>query len=266
MNNLNITLVIVYHYTRCGSTAVADIMDRVPGVANLGEIFNPDNEWAKILGREDVCTGDGSKNSIEIIASLINSAIGAFCKNSNYIFIEVTEWDVYRKVFDSTVENMLSDLRVKLNASIKFVHLVRENVFRRYLSTKFATFNNVYHVKSENFEFKPIEIDVDDMLENIHWYLKLYHVHDEQFSSIFVNDYIRLTYENDIEKNPIVAVRKLLNFAGVPISKLESSTPDFIIPTSRFKKILSANLTSYIKNYPEVVLALNNEGFGWMSV
>lgn len=258
------SIVLIFHYTRCGSTVVSDILDRLSSVTHFGELLNPNNGWPRRLNRLDFNAGDGAMNSPSDVAMLLRSGIGVRRGDSveRRVFFELTTWDFHRKVITGQISDFCHAASLFFNDGFLVIQLIRKNAFRRFLSSELAEMSGVYHSTSSMVERRKICIDTEKMIRNIKVHQYLYQEHSEQFGRIWGSRFMSMSYELDIETDPVRGARRMMEFSGA-ITNEEDLALKGISP--RLQRVSSGGLDSLIDNIDEVKLALEDNGFGWMA-
>jgi len=238
--------VVVLHTGRCGSTVISSMLAQDKQFRVFGEIFN-----AGV--REDRRM---NPNKLEFtLKGLKNMAVPR---------IPVVE---LKALSTQDLRDTEHDLPDFLNAAeqsgySKFILLCRENYLRQVLSFRTAIERQRYHYsKDEAVPKTSVTIGVEsiDAMSSRSSLVEHFRFLDEEYE--YIRDLLKdrnaleLTYENDVEKGPEVAVDKIFEFASVAPAKVQ--------PTL----VKSANQTiqDATENWDQVVEALRGTKYEWMT-
>lgn len=234
--------VCMFHVGRSGSTVLADMLARHPRVTWDGELFEPTNKkWQfgadpwRLLRRQLEITTD---------------RIYGF----EFKFLLHCQWT-------GTALPDVVDL-LKEEGFDHYIILRRRNSLRRIASSLVGRQTRVYHLKKERHaKLVSITIDVDKVFVDAVARPLLRCLEDEESGFAELSrlldgrKVLNLTYEEDIEADPMVAYRRLceyLNIDPVPASVRLARTNPF-------------PLRDVIMNYAEVDKALAGTPFAWMT-
>ena len=250
---------ITFHYMRCGSTALASTLAKHPDVAHAGELFNWASEWniqPHILPFSLEDSADLSpQQGRELIDNFLKIPAN---KDKKSVFLELTLWDITRKVIGFNVIDFTKFMEDTFGVPVYILHLYRKNLLKRFLSSEMAAKTGVYHSEIEVSDNPQIKIDIERLLVDIDSIKYHYQMNLHNFSQH--PRVLDLFYEDDIEIDVKNGAIKALDFVGLDVSSphvLEQLSPST-------KKIINANLQDVIKNFKELKDALGNKNPEWL--
>lgn len=143
----------------------------------------------------------------------------------------------------------------------RFIVLRRKNYLRKIVSSLIAKETGVWHIR-DNSDPKPVavRVDVNDLRLDRQSGPLLAHLEnfDENFKRLDTllsgKPVLKVSYEEDIERDPLVAYRKIVDFCG--LTRMS--------PVVRLKKTNPYPLCDLIVNYGEVREYLSDSNFAWM--
>ncbi len=143
----------------------------------------------------------------------------------------------------------------------KFIFLDRKNTLRIIVSNRIADQMGCWHVKSgENIENKKVSLPVSGKIYaglSLSELLPRYEIWREQISrSIKNSDILKLTYEDDLQEDPLIAVKKVCDYFDIYFSE------EFTIS---LKRVNAKLLKDTIENFTEVEIFLQDTDFQWMT-
>jgi len=243
--------IAMIHIGRCGSTVVAKLLAQHRQIFWANELYEPIfKQWE----RSNPGFTEPGVMPIPPIEYLISS-IGK-SKTKTYGF-EIKPY--HFRLINVSFEEYLNSIE-----QLGFEHFIlldRKNKLRKILSSIKAQKSGVYHLeKGSKPQFQKINIPIDNIQID----------HESKSLLSFIDDYIKdmdsignmleakkvlkLTYEEDIEEDPINAYGKICDFIGVkklqPIISLSKTTP---FPVK-----------DLVANYNEVANCLKLSSHGWM--
>jgi hypothetical protein len=254
-----INLVLMFHYGRCGSTVLSDLLGQQEKIFCLGEIFNY-NTWLEDYSLENEVKNsilnrrvDGGKLTIEDAIRLIDGLMGEVGKNENitHIVFEIKQYDFDRGALDFRLDELIRALMHGYN--LKIVLLERVNLFDRFLSERLASQTGVYHLTGETVNSSDARLYVEpgDLLgyiaANAIDYLK---------NRLIISNYdnLSLTYERDIFPNPCIGLYKVCNYLGVLVRGADV----------KYTRTTPKNRQNLILNYKDIQALLCDHNLNWM--
>ncbi len=146
-----------------------------------------------------------------------------------------------------------------------FVLLERKNYLRRFVSIKLARRTSQWHLQTdESPPLVRISLDIDDL--SLDWgpdtakrHL-IEHLQRMEQSTLKLKEHLKdrkllcLSYEDDIQKQPEIAYRRVCKFAGLDDQPVKV----------RFKKTNPFELVEVLTNFSDVERTLRRTPFEWM--
>lgn len=227
--------VCMWHTGRCGSSVVADLIQRDGRIEWAGEVLErPSIEWAGLSGEE---ARRRCRKAID------RQRYDAGRKPFGF---EMKLWH-YRRLQQSTLEarRLVTGLGFE-----RHIVLERRNYLRQRVSGRVAEESGRYHRKSgEKRAAVKVAIDLDTLTHFIE-------LCEEFYGTIraALSDHLYLTYEDDIELDPTAAYTKIMRYVDLE--------PDAV--TTELRKTTTRSLRNVIENYEEVADALSGTRHAWM--
>ena len=128
----------MYHYTRCGSTVLSNIISQSDEYTCYGEVYNPDNAFFWSDSKPTEINFNDLKNSVDSHYQGLESTP----------LIEITRYDLQRL----NCTNFFNEILPKLNEEfdLYILHLKRLNILQRIISSDMAEQTQIYHLKSDS--------------------------------------------------------------------------------------------------------------------
>jgi hypothetical protein len=182
------SIIILFHYTRCGSTVLSDILNNTSEITCFGEVYNPTNSFF----------GDTVTPTEILVEDLIHKFNLFFEYSDSIPLIEITRYDLIRL----NCINFFSDILIKINNNfdLKIIHLQRLNAMQRIISSEIAHQSNFYHL-TEDVKFNLHRINfvynIESLIQNFH-----FEINEMKRVKKLLNIYnvINLSYEYNILK------------------------------------------------------------------
>lgn len=253
------TLVMMFHYGRCGSTVLSDMLSQQDRILCLGEIYNFNLDYSDVDLLEPIAQMVSSNrfdhaaislnDAITFLESVITaSKIGA---EKDIVVFEVKQYDFDRRVFDFSLSEFLSGLEERFNLEV--ILLERINLFDRYLSERLSQKTGIYHLKPDQSCVAHQRLTVDTVDLSMYIFKE---AADYLRNRMFLVDFnpCCITYEHDISKNPYIAFYKICTLLGV----------DATHPQINFGLTTPKEKENIINNFNDVLDVLKKNGFAWM--
>ncbi len=151
--------------------------------------------------------------------------------------------------------------RLRAMGFSRFIVLRRKNYLRQAVSAGVGRADKRRHIqKGEKAKVVQIELDLEHtilssgtipLLQRFEEFDQLYDDFDRLLADM---DVLRLTYEDDIEQNPLVAYEKVCHFLGIPVEPASVS----------LRKTNPYPLSDILLNYEEVATLLRGTEYEWM--
>jgi LPS sulfotransferase NodH len=242
----------MFHIGRCGSTVVANLLSQHRNILWANELYEPIfKQWDRV--NPDFTQPDTMPvPPIEYLQQSLSKANGR-----NYGF-EIKPY--HFRLIGVLPEKYLEDIQY-----LDFLHFIlldRKNKLRKIISSLKAKKTGVYHLKTgseaqlEKIHIPINNIKIDHESKSLVNYIADY-CNDVECMETMLNtkkNYLSLTYEEDIEKNPLVAYSKICQFIGIKT----------IDPKISLAKTTPFPLKDLIENFDEVARCLESTPYKWM--
>lgn len=229
--------IAIIHAGRCGSTIMGEMLHRYEGVYFDGEIFN-DQRYVE----------EYQHYKYDPFALL--QYIGYSANVPRYVFAMKPFPNEEPRINDFGITELVEALQ-----SVGVTHYIltrRENHLKRKASSIIANATSIWHSREKVKRKVSIYIPYDEeMLQSFQEVDKQY---DQLEQAIPENQLLKLSYEEDIEKDPLIGHRKICDFIG-----LEFTDPGFVSErTNPFR------LEDNVINYKELKTTLKGSALEWM--
>jgi hypothetical protein len=245
-------LVAMFHFGRCGSTVIGNILNVHPQIKWDSEVF------------ERVRAGKIEEPDLSIgLISILKNRINKFHKDAyGFETKAFPEEHLRPNVLNMNISQYIDKL-IELGFTY-FIILKRNNYLRFLTSLYIGWKSETWHVKN-NSEFKKEKVTIepgnvrigDEYKPSLLQLLKdldTYYLQIEQELHERKIPFLKLIYEEDIEQNPEIAYNKICKFIKV------KEIPGKVI----IKKQNPGSLQELIENYDELKSYLNNSNYSWM--
>lgn len=244
-------LAATFHIGRSGSTVLGDLLNQHPHVHWLGEIY----EWPEFRDRP-AAPGPGSE-----LLRRLQSRLPAVTKPVAGIeakFYHLHDHGV-------ALHDFLDELRgaVAGTGRCRFIVLRRKNYLRKIVSSLAARQRGQWFARPGGpvpppvrLEINPDRVCIDGDAQPLLDYLRDWDAQFDQLEAALSGESaLSLTYEDDIEQDPLVAYRKVCRYLG-----LESGTPEV-----RYGRTTPEPLSDIVTTLGAVRRALAGSGYEWMA-
>lgn len=244
--------IVMFHFGRCGSTVLAKTLEQNSNIAWGHEILQNIPFNKHLLHK--------SENKVSEIEGFIQARMYR-SKSAYYGFDTkaMPELDLNQRCAGIEL-NELVQILTQNNFS-HYLILKRNNYLRRTISVLVGMKRKKWH--SESRTLLPTKVYID--LKNLH-IIGTYHkpllehfgdidmYYSNLYSLLREKNTLILSYEDDIQRDPAVAYKKVCSFIGC-----EPQKPDIQLkPTNPF------SLKDLIENYDEVLNCLKDTKYYWM--
>ncbi len=250
---------MMFHYGRCGSTVLSDMLSQQNRIFCLGEIYNYNLDFSDVNLLDPVAKmvnsnrNDQAELSLNDAITFLDSVVTAsnIGIEKDVVIFEVKQYDFDRRVFGFSLREFLSGLVDRFNLEV--ILLERNNLFDRYLSERLSQKTGIYHLKPDQSCPADQRLTVDTVDLSMYIFKESA---DYLKNRMFLADLnpCCITYEHDISMNPYVAFYKICAHLRV---KAKHPQINFGLTTPKAKERL-------INNFEDVINVLKKNGFSWM--
>lgn len=241
--------VVMFHIGRCGSTVLCNMLNKHKSINWEGEIFESYTQ--------------PKNHSVEDVSSWIKENMNKKVSHTYGFEVKYLPWlHLHQNCIDMTIPEYISLLK-QLNFS-KFIVLHRNNYLKHTISGQVGYKKQQWHSTKKTDKPDKINIDVNSIPTGFtfgvwqHTMLDLFDRIDDSYNilkeSLSSDDCLFLTYEDDIEANPMIAYEKVCQFLNLPPEKPEVK----LRPTNPF------SYEEIIENFSDVENVLRNSRYAWM--
>lgn len=241
-------LVTTFHIGRSGSTVLGDLLDQHPALRWLGEIY----EWPEFRERP-AAPGPGSELLRRLKARL--PTVDKPVAGIEAKFYHLHDHGVALHVF-------LDELRGVGAGECHFIVLRRRNYLRKIVSSLAARQRGQWFarpgipVPPVRLDVNPDRVCIDGDAQPLLDYLRDWDAQFDQLDAELAGTgALSLSYEDDIEQDPLVAYRKVCRHLG-----LEPGAPEV-----HFNRTTPEPLAEIVTTLPAVRKALAGTGYEWMA-
>ena len=239
-------LVATFHIGRSGSTVLGDLLNQNPAVRWLGEI----QEWPEFR-QQSAPPGPGS----ELLRRLRTRLPAA---HEPFVGVEAKFFHLHDHGI--ALETFLAELSHE--APCHFVVLRRKNYLRKIVSSLAARQRGQWFARPGvplapvSISLDPDRVCIDGDAQPLLAYLQDWDAAFDQLNAALRGGRVlKLTYEDDIERDPLVAYRKACAHLGIP----EGS------PEVRYTRTTGQPLAELVTTLPAVRRALRDTPYAWMA-
>lgn len=243
-------LVTTFHIGRSGSTVLGDLLNQHPGVQWLGEIY----EWPEFRDRP-AAPGPGSELLRRLRTRL--PAVRKPVAGIEAKFYHLHDHGV-------ALHDFLDELRGEAAGTgrCRFIVLRRKNYLRKIVSSLAARQRGRWFARPGSpvppvrLEINPERVCIDGDAQPLLDYLRDWDAQFDQLDATLATEgALSLTYEDDIEQDPLVAYRKVCRYLG-----LEPGAPEV-----RYYRTTPEPLPDIVTTLDAVRRALAGSGYEWMA-
>lgn len=244
--------IAMFHIGRSGSSVLADMLNQHPKIQWDGEIYEAETQKIqKRLGYFRYGASDCHYDPIGLLKERFATA-----KDYSYGF----------EVKFNQLEHCGVSLEDYLDALTqmdvgKIIVLRRNNIFRKIVSSLIAEVTNVWHVAAgkkapkKTIKINPhlltVERKTGSLIGLIDHYAQNLKALDKLLSNV---DVLQLSYEEDIEANPLIGYSKVAKYLSLENFK----------PSIRLSKTNPYKLFEVVENIDEIRIYLKNTDYAWM--
>lgn len=240
-------VVFVFHYGRCGSTVLAQILHKVPNVLHFNEYLSTTSDFTRFpRSRESLSREDGARNAPGDIAAALREDIAAFCDagrpTPDFVFFELKNTDFLRAAIGSDFGTFLEEF-TSVQPLATIVHLYRLNLLRLSLSHIQGHRTGIWH-SAKNVQPSPHTLDVTRLKQAMAGFAtQTIDSHTALESRVHMD----VCYERDIYADPYRAVERIFsNLGGVPTTIAQRDVRISLKKTNDFP------LSDIVSNFDEL--------------
>ena len=244
--------VAMFHIGRSGSTMLADLLRQHRHVHWDGEIYN--HHFRRLARTQGALRIGVTETGLDPVGNLDEcmrrSLRRVYGFELKFCHLDLAGIDL---------EDYLD--RITALGVTHFIVLERQNYMRKIVSALIAQETRQYHLRPwRSPTLNRVHVDIDNLAidydsKPLHKYLEGFHNNFARLDKLLADRRVlRLTYEEDLSREPLEAYRRLCEFLGV--------TPRS--PAIRYARINPYELPELIVNSAEVESALNGTAFEWM--
>jgi LPS sulfotransferase NodH len=245
--------VAMFHFGRCGSTVVSELLNQNPDIKWDNELMNMVGS-----GKNQVWDDKFENDRLKI---LLNRYSRTKEKAYGFETKAIQEADLGRDVLGINF-SMYMDYLTKYGMS-KFVILKRKNLLKQLFSIeRIVQSKKTHYYKGEEKVKTKLHFDPNNAIYGNYKgdIVSIFETLENQYEVIENElrkrhlDYVILSYEDDIEKNPMDAYTKICDFINVAKS-------DVVV---KQVKIGTTLLLDQISNPEDTINHLNDTPYAWM--
>jgi hypothetical protein len=248
--SLSSSKIAMFHIGRCGSTVVANLLAQHRNIFWANELYEPIfKQWDR-LNPNFTQPGVMPMLPIEYLKKSMSKS------NAIYGF-EIKPYHL--RLIGMPFEEYLKEIEIL--GFRHFILLDRRNKLRKIISSVKAKGSGIYHLrKGSSPQFEKIKIPIDNIRIDNESKSLLRFINDYQRDVDLINEilksktFLRLTYEDDIEDDPLKAYSAICEFIGVKT----------INPTISLSKTTPFPIRDLVENFDEVASCLSNSPHKWM--
>jgi LPS sulfotransferase NodH len=243
-------LVTTFHLGRSGSTVLGDLLDQHSAVAWLGEI----QEWPEFR-EHPAPAGPGSELLRRLrsrLPGVTRPVVGVEAK-----FFHLHDHGIALHTFLDEMRSATPE-----GGACRFIVLRRKNYLRKIVSSLVARQRGRWFARQGtplppvHVEINPQRVCVDGDAQPLIDYLRDWDAQFDQLDAELAGDgALSLTYEDDIEQDPLVAYRKVCAHLGLP-----PETPEV-----RYTRTTAQPMAEIVTTLAAVRQALAGTDYAWMA-
>ena len=204
-------LVVVCAKQRSGTTALQKTLEKTGLFRNYGEIFHDDHQsyeynyfnfLASNATMRDFIAYPNDSNMNIIFETYLSYLNNSHSQRYTLLDIKYTSWHHFNYIWHEPLERPVL-MRLLAECNTQFIHLVRNNLFACYLSSKYAQKVNKYHYERQNTESFPMPEQFIVNVEEARYHMNLLRSHQILFRD-WLSSYpktIELGYEEVFDQD-----------------------------------------------------------------
>ncbi len=242
--------IVMVHIGRCGSTVLGDLIGQHPQIRWEGEIYQ--QVFMKRERADTTVRPILDVDPVDEVMQRSNRVLKRFYGFETKFF--------HLRLFDTDVGSYLEALEQRLG-KLRIIHLRRNNTLRKVVSTLAARESGTWHSRKRQDGSAPVvHVDPDSVFVNREAapLLELLREIDDDYRTmdalLEMRPHLRLTYEEDIQQDPMSAYSKVCEFLGLPHAPVDI----------HFHPTTPGALPDLVENFDEVQTLLTGTEFEWM--
>ncbi len=244
-------IVIMFHIGRSGSTVTADLLNQHDKCNWGGEIFG--DLYPKIKRQHNRI------NKEEDIADFSIKYLKQKCKNKEKEYYGFEVKFFHLKLMHISIQSFIELFN---DYDVSFIVLRRNNFLRKIVSSQIAHKTKIFHLSTqETLKMEKTTVDVNSIKIDIEHKPLLAFLNNfkEMFDQLDLalqdKKTLKLSFEEDVEQNPLVAYNKICNFLGIIPQN----------PKINFQKTTPFKMSEIVTNMHEVETYLKDTPFDFMA-
>jgi LPS sulfotransferase NodH len=244
-------LVIMFHIGRSGSTVLGDLLNQHKKCHWDGEIYEDLFQKFEKANNRNFTDKDIIKFPEKYTKSKCEN------KSKEYYGFEVKFFHL--KLLNISIQSFIELFN---DYDVSFIILRRNNFFRKVISSQIAHKTKIFHLSAkETAKLEKVVIDVNSiridrdnkpLLDFLNNYKEMF---DQLDLALKNKKYLKISFEEDIERNPIEAYNKICNYLGIkPLT-----------PQINYQKTTPFNIAQIVTNINDVEAYLKDTPFYFMT-
>ncbi|MEO7385633.1 MAG: hypothetical protein ABIX37_01725 [Gammaproteobacteria bacterium] len=247
-------LVTTFHIGRSGSTVLGDLLNQHPAIEWLGEIY----EWPEFR-ESPAAPGTGSE-----LLRRLRTRLPAVEKPVVGIEAKFYHLHDHGVALGEFLEELRGEIAVdgQRTGRCRFVVLRRKNYLRKIVSSLVARQRGQWFARSDaplpplRLAINPERVCIDGDAQPLLDYLRDWDAQFDQLDAALAGeDVLQLTYEDDIEQDPLVAYGKVCRHLGLAPG----------VPEIRYNRTTPQALADIVTTLDAIRKALEGSGYEWMT-
>jgi hypothetical protein len=229
--------ICIWHIGRCGSTVVGDLLDQDSRIVWGSEILETYSKKVEARNLQHAAW-KGAKRRIRYKQLTAGSKIFG---------CEMKVWHLRRiGVEPKTVLNFLKQQNFD-----KHIILERKNYLRAEVSGHVGLAISKMHLKIGE---PPISAKIHLPMKDVYEHMRLFEHFIDEMKSLLPDSCLKITYEDDILPDPLIAYRKIVNYIGLRPRKV----------AIKYQRTNPKKLKEIVLNLEEVTKSLKGTKYEWM--
>ena len=206
-------IILIYHYTRCGSTALCNAFKSGESYI-LGEILNKNTHYGEhyhaLHKEENFMFKEDFKNFLD----------NNYVEKGKTIFLEITTFDLF-VLINLNLSDLIKDL-IKIS-DLSVVHLYRDNLLNRHISSEMANQSQIWHSTEAKKQQLLLNFNIDKAIIDIYANSLAFMKTKLLLRNLNIN-YLEICYENILVNGVASESNKIIN--NFNIQGITAKVPD----------------------------------------